>query len=82
MSNLESQNLPALETQISDELTTDDLEQVNGGFPPLLILGAGIVGRYVAKKGISGVIRNLAGTASRNAVREAVTEHNHAQQEC
>ena len=30
MNNLEEQKLPTLEVQISDELTTDDLEQVSG----------------------------------------------------
>ena len=74
MNNLEEQKLPTLEVQISDELTTDDLEQVSGGFPPLLLIGAGIVGRYVAKKIISGVIKGV--------IKEEIAEHNHAHQGC
>jgi len=74
MSNLESQNLPTLETQISNELTTDDLEQVSGGFPPLLLIGASIAGRYIAKKVISGIVRG--------AVQEEIAERNHARQGC
>jgi lactobin A/cerein 7B family class IIb bacteriocin len=41
MDKLESPDQPKLETQISGELTTDDLEQVNGGFVPLAIAGVG-----------------------------------------
>ena len=41
MNDLEVQKLPTLEAQISDELTTDDLEQVSGGILHLAI-AAGI----------------------------------------
>lgn len=74
MNDSEEQKLPMLKDQISDELTTDDLEQVSGGVAPLLAIGAGIAVRYVAKKVITGVIRG--------AINEENDERNRAQQGC
>jgi len=69
MDALEAQKLHTLEDQISDELTTDDLEQVSGGIAPLAIaagIGAAIF--------IGGVIKG--------AMDEEADERDHARSGC
>ncbi|NJK66124.1 MAG: class IIb bacteriocin, lactobin A/cerein 7B family [Microcoleus sp. SU_5_3] len=53
-----SQDLEPQHQSQSDtsELSDDELEQVNGGIAPLLLFGAGLVGRYVATKFVKSVV--------------------------
>ena len=74
MNDLEQKNLLQTEAQVSDELSTDELEEINGGILPV-VAGALAIG------GVVGVA--VAATYAVGAVKGWMdSETEHAEQGC